>query len=148
MAATLMILYARAQSPKASLVLARGIFGLLCLELAINYVMPAFYLYGENPSTARDPYKGAPFVDFLQQRNTDHSRIFGRESLLYPNWSAAFALSDVRSLDALYDKRYIAFIRSFLLKAGRQLAAMGTWRTGLPEGSLLTTLKPRWRSGS
>lgn len=98
--------------------LARGLFGLLCLELAINYIAPAFYMFGINPPTSRSPYSGAPFVDFLRSLNTDHARIFGRESLLYPNWSAAFSLADARSLDAIYDRRYIAFIRNFLLKPG------------------------------
>ena len=38
--------------------------------------------------------------------------------MLYPNWAGVFHLDDVRSLDALYYRRYIAFIRSFLLKSG------------------------------
>lgn len=115
-AASLMMWYARTHSPRTARLLARGLFGFLCLELAINYVAPAYYMYGANPPVSRDPYKGAPFVDFLKGRNTDQSRIFGRESLLYPNWSTAFGLSDVRSLDALYDRRYLAFIRNFLLR--------------------------------
>lgn len=116
-AATLMVWHARSGTPRTAQLLARGLFSLLCLELAINYVAPAYYMYGANPPASRDPYKGAPFVDFLKGRNTDHARIFGRESMLYPNWSAAFALSDIRSLDALYDRRYLAFIRNFLLKS-------------------------------
>jgi hypothetical protein len=38
--------------------------------------------------------------------------------MLYPNWTAAFELADVRSLDAVYYRRYLAFIRSFLLAPG------------------------------
>ena len=117
-AAVLMAWYVATQSPRTGRRLAWGLFGLLCAELAINYVGPAYYGYGLNPPASRNPYNGAPYVDFIRQRNTDHARIFGRESLLYPNWSAAFALSDVRSLDALYDRRYMDFIRNFLLKPG------------------------------
>jgi hypothetical protein len=91
---------------------------LLCAELAINYVVPSYYLYGASPSVSRTAYNGAPYVEFLRKRNTDHSRIFARESLLYPNWSAAFGLADVRALDAIYDRRYIDFIRNFLLPPG------------------------------
>ena len=50
--------------------------------------------------------------------NTDHSRIFARENFLYPNWSSAFGLADVRSLDALHYDRYRLFIRNFLLPPG------------------------------
>jgi hypothetical protein len=38
--------------------------------------------------------------------------------MLYPNWAAAFEIADVRSLDAMYYRRYLAFIRSFLLAPG------------------------------
>ncbi len=46
----------------------------------------------------------------------DHSRIFARENLLYPNWSSAFGLADVRSLDAIYYDRYRRFMQNFLLQ--------------------------------
>jgi hypothetical protein len=117
-AMALIVAFFSRRSQETKTWLARGLFGLLCLELAINYIAPAFYMFGINPPTSRSPYNGAPYVDFLRARNTDHARIFGRESLLYPNWSAAFGMADARSLDAMYDRRYIAFIRNFLLKPG------------------------------
>jgi hypothetical protein len=114
-AASLMTLHSIASAPRTSQRLVVGIIGLLALELAVNYIVPAFYIYNSPPSASRSPYRGAPFVDFLQTHGVNHSRIFGRQSLLYPNWSAAFELSDVRSLDALYYRRYITFVRNFLL---------------------------------
>src|SRR5262249_27427613 len=63
-------------------------------------------------------YAGAPYIDFLRARNKDQSRVFAREWVLYPNWAGAFGLADVRDLDGLYYRRYIDFIRSFLLKPG------------------------------
>ncbi len=113
--ASLMTLHARASDPRITQSLAVSVVGLLVLELAINYVVPAFYIYNSPPPASRSPYKGAPFVDLLQTRSADHSRVFARQSLLYPNWSAAFELSDVRSLDALYYRRYMTFVRNFLL---------------------------------
>ena len=86
--------------------LARGFVGLLSLELLANFILPCFYLIGSFPPARADPYAGAPYIGFVRGLNTDHSRIFARESLLYPNWSSAFGLADVRSLDAIYYDRY------------------------------------------
>jgi hypothetical protein len=117
-AASLMIWFVLTKSLRTGQWLVRGICLLLCLELAVSYVVPMFYILGANPPPSRSPYNGAPFVGFLRARNTDHSRMFGRESLLFPNWSAAFELADVRALDAVYYRRYLAFIRNFLLSPG------------------------------
>jgi len=104
---------------------------LLSLELVANYIVPAFYIYGALAPASRSPYKGAPFVDFLRDRNAEHSRLFARDSVLFPNWSAAFDLADVRSLDALYYRRYLDFIRNFLLAPGNN-RRHGIWRIALP----------------
>jgi hypothetical protein len=98
--------------------LAFAFIGLLSLELVANYIVPAFYIYGALAPASRSPYKGAPFVDFLRDRNAEHPRLFARDGLLFPNWSGAFDLADVRSLDALYYRRYLDFIRNFLLAPG------------------------------
>src|SRR6201988_1192820 len=95
--------------------LAGGLVGLLALELLVNFILPVFYLIGSLVPARADPYAGAPYIGFVRGLNTDHTRIFARESLLYPNWSSAFGLADVRSLDAIYYDRYRNFMRSFLL---------------------------------
>ncbi|MEN3365109.1 MAG: hypothetical protein V7606_2383, partial [Burkholderiales bacterium] len=105
-------------SPLVRRRLISGLIGVLCLELVVNYIVPSFYIYGVAPPAARSPFKGAPFLDFLRARNTEHDRVFARDGMLYPNWAAAFELADVRSLDAMYYRRYLAFIRSFLLAPG------------------------------
>lgn len=98
--------------------LLRGLLVFLALELSFNFIVPAFYVLNKLPPAKANAYAGAPYVDFLRSRNTDHARIFGRENILYPNWSAVFKLEDVRSLDALLYTRYRTFIRSFLLAPG------------------------------
>jgi Bacterial membrane protein YfhO len=90
--------------------------GLLSAELFCNFILPNFYLSNALASSMFDPYKGAPYVDFIRARNLDNYRVFGRQTILYPNWAGAFGLPDVRALDALYYRRYIAFIRNFLLR--------------------------------
>jgi len=95
--------------------LARGFVGLLSAELLVNFILPCLYLIGSFPPARADPYAGAPYIGFIQGINPDHARVFAREGLLYPNWSAAFRLADVRSLDAIYYARYLRFIQNFLL---------------------------------
>jgi hypothetical protein len=93
----------------------RAIVVLLGLELTFNFIVPSFYVLTRLPPIAATPYAGAPYIRAIQQNNMDYARLFGRENELYPNWSAAFKLADVRSLDAIHYVRYRAFIRNFLL---------------------------------
>src|SRR4029077_7037444 len=91
---------------------------LLSLELFCNFILPCFYLFGPLPPARADPYAGAPYIGFIRGLDTDHSRVFARENFLYPNWSSAFGLEDVRNLDALLYGRYRNFTRNFLLPPG------------------------------
>lgn len=97
---------------------------LLLLELFLNFI-PGFYTSNKLPNEKHDPYKGAPFIDFIKDHNKDHSRVFGVESMLYPNWAAAFGISDVRLLDALLYNKYRDFIRNFLLEDAEKDAVSG-----------------------
>jgi membrane protein YfhO len=92
----------------------------LCLELLFNFIVPCFYLLSSLAPTKVDPYKGAPYIEFIHSQNKDHSRVFARNNFLYPNWSSAFGLADARNLDAMQFKRYRTFIRSFLLPASAE----------------------------
>lgn len=105
--------------------MARGFFALLTAELFLSCLAPTFYLFNHLPSARRDPYAGAPYIDFLKQQDRDHYRLFARDGVLYPNWAGAFGLADVRDLDALYYRPYITFIRSFLLKPGDEARRNG-----------------------
>ncbi len=98
--------------------LARIFLGLLSVELLACFILPCFYLIGSLPRVTADPYAGAPYIGFIRGLNTDHARVFAREGLLYPNWSSAFRLADVRDLDAIFYERYRRFMRNFLLRNG------------------------------
>src|SRR4029077_13852505 len=98
--------------------LLRGAVALLSLELLLNFLVPSFYLLSSLAPRSADPYRGAPYVDFIRAANIDHSRIFARNGVLFPNWSSAFGLADVRNLDAMQYRRYRSFIRAFLLPPG------------------------------
>jgi hypothetical protein len=114
-----------------------ALLGLLSAELTCNFIVPCFYMFGSLPSAKMDPYAGAPYVDFLRARNDSHDRVFAREELLYPNWAGVFGLADVRNLDGMFYKRYMSFIRNFLLKPGdegRQSGDLADRFTGAQAG--------------
>ena len=116
---TLCTMVAQRTSSASNPWFARALVGLLSAELLANFILPCFYLIGSFPPARADPYAGAPYIGFIQGINTERARVFAREGLLYPNWSAAFGLADVRSLDAIYYARYLRFIQNFLLPPGR-----------------------------
>jgi hypothetical protein len=43
-----------------------------------------------------------------------HERVYATDGKLFPNVAAAFGLQDIRSLDALYLDRYVAYVKAFL----------------------------------
>jgi Bacterial membrane protein YfhO len=57
-----------------------------------------------------DPFTRPPFVDFLRA-DPQIYRTFSTDNFLYPNTNAAYAISDIRSLDPLQVGRYIEFVR-------------------------------------
>jgi Bacterial membrane protein YfhO len=94
-----------------------SLIGLLSAELFCNFIVPNWYLFNTlPPAAAYNPYDGAPYIRFLRSTNTDRYRVFGRDGILFPNWSGVFGLSDARDLDGMYFRRYIKFVRSLLLR--------------------------------
>lgn len=114
------VLYAqRADELKRNRLL-RGIVACVALELMFSYIVPVFHVMNRLAPATASPYAGAPYIDFIKAKNTDQSRVFARENFLFPNWSAAFGLEDVRNLDALKYIRFHNFVRGFLLKPGEE----------------------------
>jgi hypothetical protein len=89
-----------------------ALVALLTIGMWANYIAPAYYWFNRLPRQTRNPYLGAPYVDFLQ-KNAGNDRIFGRDALLFPNWAGAFQLQDIRDLDAMYEQKYLPFVRNF-----------------------------------
>ncbi len=94
---------------------ATGVFFaiLLSVELSGAYIVPVYRIFNKLPRTTENPYVGAPFVDFLKSRATDHYRVFARDGVLMPNWAGAFGLYDIRDLDAMYSGKYFPFLQTF-----------------------------------
>jgi hypothetical protein len=103
-----------------------SLIAMLSAELLFTFIYPTFYCHTTLPSAeAVSPYKGAPYIDFLRNRVSEFQRVVARDGFLYPDWSGAFQLMDVRDLQAMYYRRYITFIRSFLLRPGDHARVTG-----------------------
>jgi hypothetical protein len=87
---------------------------LLAAEMAGNYIYPVYYVLTRSTSVDANPYRGAPYIDYLKAGIRGHERIFGREGILHPDWAGSFQLGDIRGLDAMYYHKYFDFIRLFL----------------------------------
>jgi hypothetical protein len=92
-----------------------ALLAVLTVEVTSNYLLPIHFFVNTPMSGDLDAYRGAPFVAYLQRETLkSRDRFIGQDSILYPDWAAAFGLFDVRDLDALYDQRYLPFVRAFL----------------------------------
>jgi hypothetical protein len=80
-----------------------------------SYIVPLWYVANQEAPLDRAPIHGAPYIDAIRSLTAaDHARFYGEDYLLFPEWSAAYGISDVRDLNALYNFRYLAFLRAFL----------------------------------
>jgi hypothetical protein len=82
--------------------------------LLCNFAYPEYYVINPLPPATLNPYNGARYIQFLKQRSGDYYRVFSRSAYLYPNWSSAFGLYDVRYLAAIHFNDFFQFVRAFL----------------------------------
>jgi len=96
-------------------------FAALILVLAeplATYIIPLYYfINGQAPQSA-SPLLGAPYVDYLKSHLVNGDRLYAQDGLLFPQWSEAFALADVRGMNGFYPERYLPFVRSFVADRG------------------------------
>jgi hypothetical protein len=86
---------------------------LIGIQACWSYIIPAYYIYSPPPDRSNNPYKGAPFVQFLKNKTGSYDRMFGRNGVLVPNWASTFGLYDIRDLDAMYYWKYFPFLDNF-----------------------------------
>lgn len=91
---------------------------LLLLEPLAAYIVPLYYVINVPPPLSASPLNGAPYITYLQTHITDYSRLYGQNGVLYPQWSEAFGLQDVRSLNGLFPARSMRFVRAFMSDNG------------------------------
>jgi hypothetical protein len=100
--------------PRRSALYSVVLVGAVCSELLLNYIYPVYHRFGNLAARDANPFAGTPYVKYLQSRSHDHYRVFARDGTLFPNWSSAFSLSDVRYVYAISYKKYIRFLQAFL----------------------------------
>jgi hypothetical protein len=88
---------------------------LLAMEMAGNYLYPVYYVLTRSASDDANPYRGAPYIDYLKARTGAQERVVGRKGVLHPDWAGVFQLGDIRGVDAMYYRKYYDFVR-FLLR--------------------------------
>src|ERR1035437_6978133 len=87
---------------------------LVTVDLLGCFLVPMWYVVNEPPPAAVNPMNGAAYVAYVQRQTQGaHERFLGLDLLLYPEWSSAFGISDVRDLNALYVRDYMPFVRAF-----------------------------------
>lgn len=87
------------------------------VEVNVSYIVPMFYFADTPGMKSAAPQMTAahtPYLEYVKRALSGQERFYAEDALLIPNWSAAFSIYDVRSLNALYDSRYLPFVRAFL----------------------------------
>ena len=91
-----------------------ALLAILVAETAGNYIFPVYYVLTRSASLDANPYRGAPYIDYLKSAIAGGERAFGRDGLLHPDWAGGFQIADIRGLDAMYVRKYLRFVRFFL----------------------------------
>gem|GEM_PF-3591745 len=104
------------------------IFASGVVELLLNFAGPNL-LRDATPKLADNPYRGAPFIAFLQglECNKSYERLFAQDNILIGNWAGAFGLYDSRAYNAIYPKRLMPFYRAFAYGDKAVSLAPGIW---------------------
>jgi hypothetical protein len=97
----------------------RKVLGSLNFQrIVIAIALLELFIYIPNPGILKkrnerfDIFNKAPYLDFLHANLNGH-RVVGVDRVLYPDFGSAFAIGDIRVLDALWPKRYTELMGNF-----------------------------------
>ena len=93
---------------------AASALAIVIAEPLATYFIPMQYVVNESAPQAASALLGSPYVAYLKAHLKPGERFFGNDGLLYPEWSSAFNIPDATGIDALYVRRYLPFVRTFL----------------------------------
>lgn len=74
-----------------------------------------FVPFNRGDSQRRDSLRKPPAISLLQNKDYRESRIFSPDYILYPDFSAAYDLNDVRDLNALWPANYYNYLKEFIV---------------------------------
>ena len=108
----------------------------ICAGVAASSLLTELFLLFPAPSLYAprvNPYQQPPWLSLVETGLAQHSsaRVFGFESVLYPNTAGVFGISDIRTVDALYIDRYVRYLRSFVVPFVDRFTG-----DGLPDGTV------------
>jgi hypothetical protein len=79
--------------------------------ILILFLVLELFLYIPHFRPSRyDPFTTPPYIEYLKN-DTDTYRVFSTNAILYPDTSSAYSIFDIRQLNALYENRYMSFIK-------------------------------------
>jgi hypothetical protein len=83
-------------------------------ETYFGYMSQGFYGKAGVAERSLDPYKGAPYIDFLKAHCDPSSRVIAMDGVLYPNWSTAVNVANLCVLEPLSPERFPPFLAGLL----------------------------------
>lgn len=83
-------------------------------ETYFSYLNQGYYGKAGVAERSLDPYKGAPYIDFLKKNCDQSSRVIGMDGVLYPNWSTAVNVANLCVLEPLSPERFPPFLSGML----------------------------------
>jgi hypothetical protein len=113
-----MLLLAPRRGARAAVLTAAVAAGLLYAECNADYLLPMYYVVVPPATRSEDPYRGAPYITYLQAHARADERVLGLDGVLSPAWAEAFGLNDPENANAIYPARYLPFVRAFLVAPG------------------------------
>ena len=133
----------RATSPRLRFVASTLVLAILVAEPLVTWIYPV--MMRDAPPISQNPYAGAPYISYLQaQTAPTHERVFGVYGVLFPNWASAYALYDVRSLEAVILADYLPFVDAFITKTPAAHDDQGDRFVATAQLDLQAPLLHRW----
>lgn len=112
------------------------------------FLVAAFALDALSPHgfpDRRDPYAESPFVEFLRE-NIGHHRASGGYGVLFPNFSSALGIKDLRYVNSILPATFQSFRKDHLhVDSIDEGPSSGLWFSGRPERCKAVTWKEESR---
>jgi len=82
----------------------------LAIILILFLILELFLYIPHSRPSRYDPFTTPPYIGYLKN-DTDTFRVFSTDAILYPDTASAYSIYDIRQLNALYENRYMSFIK-------------------------------------
>lgn len=94
-------------------------------ETYFGYMCQTFYGPSGVVDSRLDPFKGAPYLDFMRNEADHDARAIGLDGVLRPSWSAVFNIMAPTYQDALCPSQYSQLLSTLLPNSGMDYRGRG-----------------------